>query len=237
MEVCRGNYSQTTNKKRTCLPCDVFQVPRRCISQSLSPQTVTLTLQILSRYFAFSLALARQIAAVMCLVYCLFFKCWTAWLSTDCNFIPLCETQDLLCGIESVSSTLENTGTIGKRASSQPSQRTLSRVTVFWCCFFSLTVPGCGMVTPVNDLYGVESPSFTKGEKHSRCKLASLYRLIDVFSWAKFTNSYITVSAASAPSLLPSAHPLVACRTTLTYPYFRLSALLAAKHALYFPQP
>lgn len=57
-----------------------------------------------------------------------------------------------------------------------------------------LTSPiSCGMVTPVNDLYGVESPSFTKGEKHSRCKLASLYRLIDVFSWAKFTNSYITV--------------------------------------------
>ncbi|XP_075894358.1 adducin 3 (gamma) b [Nelusetta ayraudi] len=57
-----------------------------------------------------------------------------------------------------------------------------------------LTSPiSCGMVTPVNDLYGIESPSFTKGEKHSRCKLASLYRLIDVFSWAKFTNSYITV--------------------------------------------
>lgn len=73
-------------------------------------------------------------------------------------------------------------------------------------CFlmFCLMAPGFGMVTPVNDLYGVESPSFTKGEKHTRCRLASLYRLIDVFSWAKFTNSYITVSAAFAPPL-PSA--------------------------------
>lgn len=50
-----------------------------------------------------------------------------------------------------------------------------------------------GMVTPVNDLYGIESPSFAKGEKQSRCKLASLYRLVDLFSWARFTSSYITV--------------------------------------------
>uniref|UniRef100_A0A669CEG6 Adducin 3 (gamma) b n=1 Tax=Oreochromis niloticus TaxID=8128 RepID=A0A669CEG6_ORENI len=58
----------------------------------------------------------------------------------------------------------------------------------------SLTSPiSIGMVTPVNDLYGVESPSFAKGEKQSRCKLASLYRLVDLFSWARFTSSYITV--------------------------------------------
>ncbi|XP_034538275.1 adducin 3 (gamma) b [Notolabrus celidotus] len=57
-----------------------------------------------------------------------------------------------------------------------------------------LTSPiSVGMVTPVNDLYGIESPSFAKGEKQSRCKLASLYRLVDLFSWARFTSSYITV--------------------------------------------
>ncbi|XP_053731338.1 adducin 3 (gamma) b [Synchiropus splendidus] len=50
-----------------------------------------------------------------------------------------------------------------------------------------------GMVTPVNDLFGIESPSFAKGEKQSRCRLASLYRLVDLFSWARFTSSYITV--------------------------------------------
>ncbi|KAM9365449.1 gamma-adducin-like isoform 2-T2 [Pholidichthys leucotaenia] len=49
------------------------------------------------------------------------------------------------------------------------------------------------MVTPVNDLYGIESPSFAKGEKQSRCRLASLYRLVDLFGWARFTSSYITV--------------------------------------------
>ncbi|KAM4599277.1 gamma-adducin-like isoform 2-T3 [Fundulus diaphanus] len=50
-----------------------------------------------------------------------------------------------------------------------------------------------GMVTPVNDLYSIESPSFAKGEKQSRCKLATLYRLVDLFTWARFTSSYITV--------------------------------------------
>lgn len=58
-------------------------------------------------------------------------------------------------------------------------------------------VAGFGMVTPVNDLYGIESPSFAKGEKQSRCRLASLYRLVDLFSWARFTSSYITVSTTS----------------------------------------
>uniref|UniRef100_A0A674CU17 Adducin 3 (gamma) b n=1 Tax=Salmo trutta TaxID=8032 RepID=A0A674CU17_SALTR len=58
----------------------------------------------------------------------------------------------------------------------------------------SITSPlSPGMVAPVNDLYGVESPSFTKGEKQCRCKLASVYRLVDLFSWAHFTSSYITV--------------------------------------------
>ncbi|XP_023255077.1 gamma-adducin-like [Seriola lalandi dorsalis] len=57
-----------------------------------------------------------------------------------------------------------------------------------------LTSPiSLGMVSPVNDLYGIETPSFAKGEKQSRCRLASLYRLVDLFSWARFTSSYITV--------------------------------------------
>lgn len=60
-------------------------------------------------------------------------------------------------------------------------------------------VIGFGTVTPVNDLYGIESPSYAKGEKQSRCRLASLYRLVDLFSWARFTSSYITVSTTSPP--------------------------------------
>ncbi|XP_056465335.1 adducin 3 (gamma) b [Gadus chalcogrammus] len=50
-----------------------------------------------------------------------------------------------------------------------------------------------GTVTPVNDLHATEPQSFVKGEKQSRCKLASLYRLMDLFSWARFTSSYATI--------------------------------------------
>lgn len=52
------------------------------------------------------------------------------------------------------------------------------------------------MVTPINDLYGVDSSTMVKGERQMRCKLASVYRLVDLFSWAHMANSYITVSTA-----------------------------------------
>ncbi|KAJ3614722.1 hypothetical protein NHX12_018293, partial [Muraenolepis orangiensis] len=49
-----------------------------------------------------------------------------------------------------------------------------------------------GMVSPINDLYTMDPTTTVKGEKHARCKLASLYRLVDLFSWAHFANSYAT---------------------------------------------
>uniref|UniRef100_A0A3Q3XRX5 Class II aldolase/adducin N-terminal domain-containing protein n=1 Tax=Mola mola TaxID=94237 RepID=A0A3Q3XRX5_MOLML len=58
---------------------------------------------------------------------------------------------------------------------------------------FNTSPLSLGMVTPINDMYGVESSTMVKGEKLTRCKLASLYRLVDLFSWAHFANSYITV--------------------------------------------
>ncbi|XP_062845871.1 adducin 3 (gamma) a isoform X2 [Trichomycterus rosablanca] len=66
--------------------------------------------------------------------------------------------------------------------------------------FMASSVGGCptspislGMVSPINDLFHVDSASMVKGEKQARCKLAALYRLVDLFSWAHFSNSYITV--------------------------------------------
>ncbi|XP_036421048.1 adducin 3 (gamma) a isoform X2 [Colossoma macropomum] len=58
---------------------------------------------------------------------------------------------------------------------------------------FSTSPLSLGMVTPINDLFGAESGNMVKGEKQTRCKLASLYRVVDLFSWAHFTSSYITV--------------------------------------------
>ncbi|XP_076834432.1 adducin 3 (gamma) b isoform X1 [Brachyhypopomus gauderio] len=50
---------------------------------------------------------------------------------------------------------------------------------------------GVGSVSPVNDVCGLEGIS--KAETQSRCKLASLYRLLDLYGYAQFTNAYITV--------------------------------------------
>ncbi|XP_067858200.1 gamma-adducin-like isoform X1 [Heptranchias perlo] len=50
-----------------------------------------------------------------------------------------------------------------------------------------------GIATPINDLRGIESATFVKGEKLTRCKVASLYRMVDLFGWAHLTNTYITV--------------------------------------------
>uniref|UniRef100_A0A8C5HEW8 Gamma-adducin-like n=1 Tax=Gouania willdenowi TaxID=441366 RepID=A0A8C5HEW8_GOUWI len=57
---------------------------------------------------------------------------------------------------------------------------------------FNTSPLSLGMVTPINDMYGVDPSTMVKGEKQTRCKLASLYRLVDLFSWAHFANSYIT---------------------------------------------
>ncbi|NXG51812.1 ADDG protein, partial [Psilopogon haemacephalus] len=58
---------------------------------------------------------------------------------------------------------------------------------------FSSSSLSHGMITPINDLPGIDTSSFVKGEKLSRCKLASLYRLADLFGWAHLPNAYITV--------------------------------------------
>lgn len=58
------------------------------------------------------------------------------------------------------------------------------------------------MITPINDLPGIDTSSFVKGEKLTRCKLASLYRLADLFGWAHLPNAYITVSVLENKSCL-----------------------------------
>lgn len=58
---------------------------------------------------------------------------------------------------------------------------------------FSTSPLSLGMVTPINDMFSMESNTMVKGEKQTRCKLASLYRIVDLFSWAHFTSCYITV--------------------------------------------
>ncbi|XP_076023375.1 gamma-adducin-like isoform X2 [Genypterus blacodes] len=52
--------------------------------------------------------------------------------------------------------------------------------------------PSLGMVTPINDLYNAETTNMVKGERQTRCKLASVYRLADLYGWAHIGSSYCT---------------------------------------------
>uniref|UniRef100_A0A671SB95 Class II aldolase/adducin N-terminal domain-containing protein n=1 Tax=Sinocyclocheilus anshuiensis TaxID=1608454 RepID=A0A671SB95_9TELE len=58
---------------------------------------------------------------------------------------------------------------------------------------FSTSPLSLRMVTPINDMFSMESSTMVKGEKQIRCKLACLYRLVDLFSWAHLTSCYVTV--------------------------------------------
>uniref|UniRef100_A0A8B9LH06 Adducin 3 (gamma) b n=1 Tax=Astyanax mexicanus TaxID=7994 RepID=A0A8B9LH06_ASTMX len=50
---------------------------------------------------------------------------------------------------------------------------------------------GVGSVSPVNDVCGLDWIS--KAERQNRCKLASLYRLLDLYGYTHCTSGYITV--------------------------------------------
>ncbi|XP_053623075.1 protein hu-li tai shao isoform X3 [Plodia interpunctella] len=47
----------------------------------------------------------------------------------------------------------------------------------------SLRGPSC--VLPINDIRGIEGVGYEKGEKILRCKLAAVYRLVDLFGWSQ----------------------------------------------------
>jgi len=53
---------------------------------------------------------------------------------------------------------------------------------------------GVGPCIPVADVHELDLLDFDKGERQFRCKLASLYRLVDLFGWSHGIQSYITVS-------------------------------------------
>ncbi|RXN08898.1 gamma-adducin-like isoform X1 [Labeo rohita] len=50
-----------------------------------------------------------------------------------------------------------------------------------------------GSISPVNDLCGVEWFNCSKAERQGRCKLACLYRLLDLYGHTHLPNTYITL--------------------------------------------
>lgn len=49
-------------------------------------------------------------------------------------------------------------------------------------------------IIPINDLRGVNASKYSIAERQLRCKLASLYRLVDWLGWGQSIYNHITVS-------------------------------------------
>jgi hypothetical protein len=68
---------------------------------------------------------------------------------------------------------------------------------------------GMGACIPIADIRDTDTADYDKGEKLFRCKLASLYRLIDLFGWSHGIDSYITVSLQNyLCTFLDGVHPV-----------------------------
>ena len=53
---------------------------------------------------------------------------------------------------------------------------------------------GMAPVVPINDLGGILASKYTLAERETRCKLAAVYRLVDMFGWTQLIHNHITVS-------------------------------------------
>ena len=56
-----------------------------------------------------------------------------------------------------------------------------------------VAVGGGERVIPINDLRGAALAKYTVAQRETRCKLAAVYRLADMFGWNKITHTHITV--------------------------------------------
>ncbi|XP_048877214.1 beta-adducin-like isoform X2 [Brienomyrus brachyistius] len=85
-----------------------------------------------------------------------------------------------------------------KKDSSSSSLWALQRIADFLSSYgasAALPTSPCSLTTvmPINDLRGRDPGSMAKGEGLQRCKLASVYRLLDFYGWARLSRTYLTL--------------------------------------------
>lgn len=52
---------------------------------------------------------------------------------------------------------------------------------------------GGSVLIPINDIRGIDTLNYAKGERIQRCKLASLYRILDLYGWTSGISNHISV--------------------------------------------
>lgn len=55
---------------------------------------------------------------------------------------------------------------------------------------------------PINDIRGVDGLRYAKGEKLTRCKLAAVYRLVDLYGWSSGIYNHITVCTVKISTMV-----------------------------------
>ena len=65
---------------------------------------------------------------------------------------------------------------------------------------------------PINDIRGIDTLNYAKGERILRCKLASLYRVLDLYGWTSGIANYVSVSIGGPDSWTLSRGPIVVRR-------------------------
>ena len=55
-----------------------------------------------------------------------------------------------------------------------------------------MTTVGGNVLIPINDIRGIDTLNYAKGERLLRCKLASLHRILDLYGWSSGLTNHIT---------------------------------------------
>lgn len=61
----------------------------------------------------------------------------------------------------------------------------------------------------INDIRGIDGLRYAKGEKQLRCKLASVYRLVELYGWSMGIYNHITVSVSWFIVVVVVFHPFL----------------------------
>ncbi|CAH2274696.1 beta-adducin isoform X1 [Pelobates cultripes] len=73
----------------------------------------------------------------------------------------------------------------------------LRQIADFMACTAPSVFPACpvnsSMVIPINDMHCSEPIPLAKGERLMRCKLASVYRLLDLYGWAQLSGTFASI--------------------------------------------
>jgi adducin len=90
--------------------------------------------------------------------------------------------------------TFRKAGDIVSEVATRSANRTMSTSSEKPCRETPMALPRAGCIIPIADLRGATASKYSKSERIVRNKLASLYRLIDLYGWSDGIYGHSSVS-------------------------------------------